>query len=292
MDKKYHYFYKITNRINHKYYYGIHSTNNLDDGYMGSGTSLHKAYEKYGMENFVKEILKFFPTRKDASDYERDIVNESLIKNNECYNIRLGGDNGTTTGTATVKDIRGNVYQVPINDERILSGELVGVTKGYVTAKDSQGNLYFIPIDDERYLSGELVHNQKGFVKVFDKNNNKFSVPIDDERYLSGELKALNIGKVLVKDKDNKCYMVPINDSRIQDGELKLFWVGRSHKNETIKKLKQTLANIQHQSGEKNSQYGTCWITKQNINKKIKKEELVEYQKHGWVLGRVIRHKK
>lgn len=259
---------------------------------MGSGTSLHKAYEKYGVDNFTKEILKFFPTRKDASDYERDIVNESLIKNNECYNIRIGGDNGTTTGTATVKDMQGNVYQVLVDDKRILSGELVGITKGYVVAKDSQGNLYFISVTDPRYLSGELVHNHKGLVKVFDENNNKFSVSVNDERYLSGELKALNNGKVLVKDENNKCSMVPINDSRIKNGELKLFWVGRSHKEETIRKLKQTLTNIQHQSGEKNSQYGTCWITKQNINKKIKKEELVEYQKLGWALGRVIRHKK
>ena len=44
--KKYYYFYKITNLINDHYYYGIHSTNDLDDNYMGSGTRLWKAYEK------------------------------------------------------------------------------------------------------------------------------------------------------------------------------------------------------------------------------------------------------
>lgn len=49
-NKKYYYFYKITNNINGKYYYGVHSTNNLNDGYMGSGTYLHRAYNKYGEE--------------------------------------------------------------------------------------------------------------------------------------------------------------------------------------------------------------------------------------------------
>ena len=32
----------------------------LNDGYMGSGTAIQKAYEKYGKKNFSKEILKYF----------------------------------------------------------------------------------------------------------------------------------------------------------------------------------------------------------------------------------------
>jgi hypothetical protein len=48
----FYYFYKITNKINGKYYYGVHSTNNIEDGYMGSGVVITKAYEKYGIGNF------------------------------------------------------------------------------------------------------------------------------------------------------------------------------------------------------------------------------------------------
>lgn len=88
---KYHYFYKITNNINNHFYYGVHNTNNLDDGYMGSGKRLHYAYEKYGIENFTKEILKFFDSSEEAFMYEAEVVNEQLIKDDNCYNIQQGG---------------------------------------------------------------------------------------------------------------------------------------------------------------------------------------------------------
>ena len=90
-EKKYNYFYKITNIVNNKFYYGIHSTNNLNDNYMGSGKALREAILKYGIDNFKKEIIKYFDTFQEACDYEREIVNEELLKNPNCYNLVEGG---------------------------------------------------------------------------------------------------------------------------------------------------------------------------------------------------------
>ena len=84
---KYHYFYKITNLINDKYYYGIHSTNDLNDGYMGSGKALKAAIKKYGVENFRKDILKFFSSLEELSEFEKFIVNEDLVNDSNCYNL-------------------------------------------------------------------------------------------------------------------------------------------------------------------------------------------------------------
>ena len=155
-NKAYHYFYKITNRINGMFYYGIHCTNDLDDGYMGSGKRIIAAIKKYGVENFEKKILKYFDSLKELSDYEAQIVNEDLLNDPMCYNLIKGG--------------------------------------------------YFLE------------------------------------------------GEVLIK-------------------------------------LKNTYKEIKHQQGKNNSQYGTCWITKDGENKKINKDELDNFICDGWTKGRVIKNK-
>ena len=44
------------------------------------------------------------------------------------------------------------------------------------------------------------------------------------------------------------------------------------------------------QDGEKNSQFGTCWIHNTlKENKKIKKSELSVYVNNGWIKGRKLK---
>lgn len=61
-------------------------------------------------------------------------------------------------------------------------------------------------------------------------------------------------------------------------------FLGKKHSDET--KLKISQANALSQLGERNSQYGTCWITLNGENKKIKKEEIDLYLIEGWQRGR------
>lgn len=83
----YYYVYKITNQINGKYYIGAHSTKKLDDGYMGSGKRIRYAINKYGVENFSKEILGFYNTKVEMYLAEKELVKLS----DECYNLVEGG---------------------------------------------------------------------------------------------------------------------------------------------------------------------------------------------------------
>jgi hypothetical protein len=67
-------------------------------------------------------------------------------------------------------------------------------------------------------------------------------------------------------------------------GSLKIpDWRGKTHTDETKKKIGQ--ANAISQKGEKNSQYGTMWITNGINNKKIPKSDSIPL---GWYKGRKI----
>ena len=81
----------------------------------------------------------------------------------------------------------------------------------------------------------------------------------------------------------------PLSEETKQKLRNKKTFLGRHHTEETIKKQKETLNKINHQSGEKNSQFGTCWIYNNKESKKIKKEELCFYIKHGWNKGRKMK---
>jgi len=257
----YHYFYKITNLINNHFYYGVHNTNNLDDGYMGSGKRLHLAYKKYGIENFKKEILKYFNTKDEAYQYESEIVTENLIKDINCYNIVTGGKGSfpnecNDPNNIRVRDINGNCFVTTKDDPRWLNGEIVGITKGKTAFKNK--------------ITGEI---------------RQFDILMVDKNLWEG----ITTKKVNVQDNNGNIFNVSIYDERYLSGELKFLWSGRKHSKETIEKIKTTHQKLQLQVGEKNSQYGTCWIHNNIQNKKIRKEELNNYIQLGWIKGRKMK---
>ena len=89
--KTYNYIYKITNQINGKIYIGKHSTDNLDDGYMGSGILICKAEKKYGLENFTKEYLAFCDTEEKLNWFEKFYIKKFNARE-VGYNLTDGGD--------------------------------------------------------------------------------------------------------------------------------------------------------------------------------------------------------
>jgi hypothetical protein len=89
-----HYLYKTTCLITSKYYIGIHSTANLEDGYMGSGKRLRYSLRKYGKENHIKEIIEFFDSRELLIEAEKSAITSDTLNDVMCMNLKEGGSGG------------------------------------------------------------------------------------------------------------------------------------------------------------------------------------------------------
>lgn len=72
----------------------MHSTDDLADGYIGSGKRLWQSIRKYGAAQHVCEVLEQLPSREALRLREAELVNEELLEDKLCMNINLGGEGG------------------------------------------------------------------------------------------------------------------------------------------------------------------------------------------------------
>ena len=93
MNKKHYLVYKTTCLLNGKIYIGQHQTYDPNDNYLGSGRELLVDIQKFGRENFKREILFDFDNFTDMDSKEKELVTESFVARDDTYNIRLGGQN-------------------------------------------------------------------------------------------------------------------------------------------------------------------------------------------------------
>jgi group I intron endonuclease len=208
--KKYNFLYKTTNLLNGKFYIGMHITDNLMDGYLGSGKILRRSIRKYGKENFKCEILAFYVNQELLAEAEKSLVTLEILNDNMCMNLMTGGFGGRVASDEHYKKV------------------------GFISGK---------------------IHAEK--LKT-DKEYSKWHSQISSERLK----KTHSNGK--------------INYNTFE---------GKFHSEETKELISSKKQNTGR--GEKNSQFGTCWITKDETNKKIKLFELESFLSNGWSKGRI-----
>jgi len=93
-SREYHIIYKTICLITKRFYVGMHSTDNLEDGYQGSGKRLWLSINKHGKDNHVTETLETLPNRKALAAREKEIVNEKFLEDPQCMNLAIGGEGG------------------------------------------------------------------------------------------------------------------------------------------------------------------------------------------------------
>lgn len=211
-NKKYHFIYKTTNILNDMYYIGMHSTNNINDGYLGSGKRIKRSINKYGKENFKFEILEFIENRDLLIKREIEIIDNDILNDKLCLNLKKGGCGG-------------------------LSNDIH--SKKFHAAGGRKVRKYF------REIHADKMKNDAEYRK-------KWEIAYKNA-----------IG------------------SRV--GNLNPFY---NKKHSELSKQKISEANKISLAGKGNSQYGTCWITNDVLNKKILKNDNLP---DGWHYGRVMK---
>ena len=127
-----------TNPLSGKYYVGMHSTNNLDDGYMGSGVKLKKSIERYGKDNHKTIILEYCRSRYMLKKREKEIINDEMLKDKDCLNMKEGGDGGFVNKKHKDKFIKAGKIQRKKNREeknKKKSNVTIWITNGIITKK-------------------------------------------------------------------------------------------------------------------------------------------------------------
>lgn len=245
-----HTVYKVTNKLNGKFYIGAHSQKDNEDlyAYMGSGKLIIKVIRKYGKENFIKEILFSFDTPEEMFLKEAELITEDLINSDNCYNLTFGGDGGFNIVSYNVqkekvfrRNIKTNKWQWLNKDS--ITDEWVQPTKDKVVVKwaDGRNNNYFsCDVKDPLFLDGTYIPHNIGTFTAKDVHGNFIKISKDDERFLSGELSGCNKDMVVVKWKDNRNddkFQVSKTDNRYISGELVSIMCGVKRSDETKLKL-------------------------------------------------------
>lgn len=206
-QKTIHYIYKTSCDVTNRYYVGMHSTNDLNDGYMGSGRRLRASIRKHGEDNHTKEVLEFYDSRELLIEAEKKAITPEMIGDNNCMNLMGGGEGG------------------------------------------------FISEEQQRYRS-----SCAGKALAAKRKDD----PELNERYLK-----------MASDNFKRAH---------SEGKIKYdTFTGRKHSAETIDKMR-----VSKNVGKDNPSYGSCWITRDGSNKKVKKDVINEYLEEGWVRGRKI----
>jgi len=245
--RKFHIVYQTTNIINNMIYVGAHSTDLLDDGYIGSGHRITMAVNKYGIKNFKRDILHIFDTPEKMFNKEAEIVNEEFLKRSDVYNIVEGGFGGYNKGTTGLKHLH-----------HPESGKRCAVHPNAIPSMLQEG-----------WVIGRNMSSTSNTVWVFKDDEKRMIMPAELQNYIDigwnkGLPKSPTHGKVWIFHPESDEYsLCEINElsAKLSAGWIKKKWA-------PVKK-------------------GAAWVNNDVDNLRISKDELDSYIFKGWKKGMI-----
>lgn len=101
---RYYFVYMTINLITEDFYIGKHETENLHDGYLGSGLRLRNSIKKYGKQNFRRDVVEFYNCSHSAFEAEKQCV-ALYLDHPKCLNVAYGGRGFTSVSGKRASDI-------------------------------------------------------------------------------------------------------------------------------------------------------------------------------------------
>jgi len=270
--------YKTTNIITKEIYVGQHITKNLDDKYIGSGTRFRNSVNKYGVENFSKEIIYVFNNFDDMNNKEIEIVNEDFIKRKDTLNILLGGTNFNTSGFVTAR-LKGNTVYELVDSDMYAANK-----KSYETPTSDTmlivENDKVIRIKCSEYDKDVHKTPSSGYVSVYFSDNTSGKILLEDfdtnkHKKVFGGIVGIKNGKKQYVSKEDIENGIAISNTKnkvtaiiIETGEIKHIEKEEFHKNRHLYKHNtEGYVTGRHKITGKKKQFLTS-----EMNKEIKKE--------------------
>lgn len=222
--------YITTNLINGKKYLGKHNGNNSN--YLGSGTLLKQAINKYGKENFKLEKIYDNLSDENAFEIEKNLSIElNIVESDEWYNLKFGGE-GFSSGKLHP------MYGVPKSDSHRKKLSQANLGKKYSDERNKKISLSMTGSGNPLYgIKGEnhpsfghkkteeckkrISESKKGKLKskecIEKIKNNRKGKGIGTSNAMSNpknveKVRQTKIGRKRIYREDGSFYMSPRND--------------------------------------------------------------------------------
>ena len=165
--KQYNYIYLITNKLNGKIYIGQHHSNKLNDKYFGSGKLILKAFQKYGKENFTKEILAYADTQEKLDYLERFYIRKyNSADINIGYNLAKGGQGAYGYGHPHTEEFK-----------KTMSERMRGTNNPFYGKHHTEESKKNIGANNHSSRFGGHYHNEEERKRISDSLKKTYSDP-------------------------------------------------------------------------------------------------------------------